>query len=89
MSTSASKLHGSLALPEDNSKQSDIIYDNIKQTLIDQGVVFFGGYALSKYSFYMPEKLKHKLDKIPDFDVVCKSIFNFLIVFKYSKYLTK
>jgi len=49
---------------------SDKIYDNIQHTLIDQGVVFFGGYALSMYSQYMPKKLRHKLYKIPDFDVL-------------------
>ena len=53
----------------DNEK-SDEIYDNVEQTLIDQGVVFFGGYALSMYSKYMPKHLKHKLEKIPDFDVL-------------------
>jgi hypothetical protein len=49
---------------------SDKIYDNVQHTLIDQGVVFFGGYALSMYSQYMPKKLRHKLQKIPDFDVL-------------------
>ena len=53
-----------------NTEYSDKIYDNIQQTLIDQGVVFFGGYALSLYSQYMPKKLQHKLEKIPDFDVL-------------------
>ena len=51
-------------------KQSDIIYDNVQHTLIDQGVVFFGGYALSMYSHYMPKNLQHRLQKIPDFDVL-------------------
>ena len=49
---------------------SDNIYENVQQTLIDQGAVFFGGYALSMYSQYMPKKLQHKLQKIPDFDVL-------------------
>ena len=49
---------------------SDNIYENVQQTLIDQGAVFFGGYALSLYSQYMPKKLQHKLQKIPDFDVL-------------------
>jgi hypothetical protein len=38
--------------------------------LIDQGVVFFGGNALSMYSQYMPTQLKRKLEKIPDFDAL-------------------
>ena len=52
------------------SEYSDNIYENVQRTLIDQGVVFFGGYALSMYSQYMPKNLKHKLQKIPDFDVL-------------------
>ena len=54
----------------DDSELSDKIYDNVQHTLIDQGVVFFGGYALSLYSKYMPKNLQHKLKKIPDFDVL-------------------
>jgi hypothetical protein len=53
-----------------DEKQADKIYDNVQHTLIDQGVVFFGGYALSMYSHYMPKKLQHRLQKIPDFDVL-------------------
>jgi hypothetical protein len=53
-----------------HSELSDKIYDNVQHTLIDQGVVFFGGNALSLYSQYMPKKLRHKLQKIPDFDVL-------------------
>jgi hypothetical protein len=54
----------------DDSEYADNIYENVQRTLIDQGVVFFGGYALSMYSQYMPKNLKHKLEKIPDFDVL-------------------
>jgi len=32
--------------------------------------VFFGGYAISKYSRYMPHHIRSKLLKIPDFDVL-------------------
>jgi hypothetical protein len=53
-----------------DEKQADNIYDNVQNTLIDQDVVFFGGYALSMYSHYMPKNLQHKLQKIPDFDVL-------------------
>jgi len=56
--------------PMSNTHDANIIYENIQHTLIDQGVVFFGGYALSKYSHYMPKQLQHKLEKIPDFDVI-------------------
>ena len=53
----------------DNPDQMESIYENVKQTLIDQGVVFFGGYALSQYSKYMPKEFQHKINQIPDFDV--------------------
>jgi hypothetical protein len=48
----------------------DAIYKNVETTLIDQGAVFFGGYALSLYSQYMPKYLRKKLHHIPDFDVL-------------------
>lgn len=54
----------------EDSEMADKIYDNVQNTLIDQGVVFFGGYALSMYSQYMPGHLRRKLNKIPDFDVL-------------------
>jgi hypothetical protein len=53
-----------------NKDNGDLIYDTVKQTLVHQGVVFFGGYAISLYSRYMPSHLRKKLEKIPDFDVL-------------------
>jgi hypothetical protein len=53
-----------------DSEYSNNIYENVQRTLIDQGVVFFGGYALSMYSQYMPKNLRHKLENMPDFDVL-------------------
>ena len=52
------------------SERADNIYENVQRTLMDQGVVFFGGYALTMYSQYMPKALRHKFEKIPDFDVL-------------------
>lgn len=54
----------------ENKTQEDIIYDNVRNTLVNQGVVFFGGYAISLYSQYMPKNLQHKVDRIADFDVL-------------------
>ena len=53
-----------------DEKKGDEIYENVQKTLVDQGVVFFGGYAISIYSKYMPHHLQRKLQKIPDFDVL-------------------
>jgi hypothetical protein len=54
----------------ENKTDEDNIYDNVRNTLVNQGVVFFGGYAISLYSQYMPQNLQHKLEKIADFDVL-------------------
>jgi len=59
----------SLKKPVNKSEQ---IYEIVKSTLMDQGVVFFGGYAVSLYSQYMPTHLKKRLEKIPDFDVLAE-----------------
>ena len=53
-----------------NKQDEDQIYENVKNTLINQGVVFFGGFANTLYSQYMPKKLQIKLQKIADFDVL-------------------
>jgi hypothetical protein len=54
----------------ENKNDENKIYDNVRNTLVNQGVVFFGGYAISLYSQYMPKNLRHKLEKIADFDVL-------------------
>ena len=55
-----------------NVSKSEQIYEIVKSTLMDQGVVFFGGYAVSLYSQYMPSHLRKRLEKIPDFDVLAE-----------------
>lgn len=54
----------------ENKQDEDKIYETVRETFINQGVVFFGGYAISLYSHYMPKNLQTKLKKIPDFDVL-------------------
>ena len=53
-----------------NRNDEDKIYENVKNTLVDQGVVFFGGFANILYAQYMPKNLQKKLQKIADFDVL-------------------
>jgi hypothetical protein len=48
----------------------DEIYKVTRDTLVNQGVVFFGGYAINLYSRYMPAKQQRKVQHIPDFDVL-------------------
>jgi hypothetical protein len=55
---------------ETNEKESSKIYFIVRDALVDQGVVFFGGYASSLYSRYMPKTQKKLIMQIPDFDVL-------------------
>ena len=58
---------------ENNSPNKDNqseIYDVARDSLISQGLVFFGGYANDLYSHYMPKSKRKKNKKIPDFDVL-------------------
>jgi len=54
----------------ENRENEDKIYETTKNTLINQGVVFFGGFANTLYSQYMPKNFKKKLENIADFDVL-------------------
>jgi hypothetical protein len=53
-----------------NKSQEDTIYETILNSFIDQGVIFFGGYAVTLYSRYMPYNLRHRLEKFADFDIL-------------------
>lgn len=57
---------------ESNEVEEENVYNSVKNALMDQGVVFFGGYANSLYSLYMPKYMREKLKKIPDFDVLAE-----------------
>jgi len=46
------------------------IYSTVKQTLINQGVVFFGGFAATLYGKYMPRHQRKQLKHNADFDVL-------------------
>ena len=54
----------------ENKENEDKIFETVKNTLINQGVVFFGGFANALYSQYMPSTLRKKLERIADFDVL-------------------
>jgi len=53
-----------------DKEHENAIYENVKNTFINQGVVFFGGFAISLYSQYMPKQSRKRLEKIADFDVI-------------------
>lgn len=50
-------------------KDGEDIYENTKEILMNQDVVFFGGFASSIYSKYMDTK-NTIVTKVPDFDVL-------------------
>ncbi len=68
--TSVQCAHVDFQRKMEHSEKTDEIYENVKNTLVNQSVVFFGGYAISLYSKYMPSDLRKQLKKIPDFDVM-------------------
>lgn len=51
-------------------EERNTIYELSKQSFINQGLVFFGGYAASLYGKYMPRKEKRVINSIPDFDIL-------------------
>jgi len=55
-----------------NKGQETEIYDTVRKAFVNQGVVFFGGYAISLYSQYMPSKFRRKVKQYADFDVLAE-----------------
>jgi hypothetical protein len=55
---------------ETNTEDSERLHITVRDAFIDEGVVFFGGYATSLYSKHMPEAEKRIASRIPDFDVL-------------------
>ena len=55
---------------EGTSEDSTLIYDTVKDTMIDLGLVFIGGFASSLYGKYMPKEQQHFIENVPDFDVL-------------------
>ena len=60
-----------------NDNNEEIINENIftiiRDSFIDQDVVFFGGYATYIYSRYMPQNNKMNALKVPQFDVIAET----------------
>lgn len=55
---------------EGNNNEQNQIYEIARTCFINQGLVFFGGYASALYSKYMPYKERKQAANIPDFDVI-------------------
>jgi hypothetical protein len=58
------------------------IYEICKTSFINQGLVFFGGYAASLYSQYMPKKERAQINSIPDFDILSENPLSSSLILK-------
>jgi len=58
---------------EGTQEDQNKIYEITRTSFINQGVVFFGGYAATLYSKYMPYKEQKQVSNIPDFDVLSEN----------------
>lgn len=56
-----------------NASDSERVYFAVRDSFIEQGVVFFGGYASSLYSRYMDKKQQSLIKRVPDFDVLSEN----------------
>jgi hypothetical protein len=65
---------------DSNTEESTRLYFIVRDSLIDQGVIFFGGYASTLYSKYMSKTQTNLLKKIPDFDVLSEDYENTAII---------
>ena len=59
---------------EKSKTDSERIYEIARDSFIDQGCVFFGGYASSMYARYMSTAQKRVARSIPDFDVLAEDV---------------
>jgi hypothetical protein len=58
------------------------IYNVVRRSAIDQGLVFFGGYASGLYGNYMPTKERNQVVKIPDFDILSTDAESSAVIIK-------
>jgi hypothetical protein len=55
-----------------SEKSTTILYHAMRDSFIEQGVVFFGGYAASLYSRFMEKDRRRFIKNIPDFDIIAE-----------------
>lgn len=55
---------------EGDPQEEKKLYFTVRDSIIDQGLVFFGGYASTLYGKYMPYKQRRQIQNIPDFDIL-------------------
>jgi hypothetical protein len=62
--------------------EQEKIYFITRDTFMDEGVVFFGGYASGLYSKQVNNADKRELQKIPDFDVLSEDLEKTALILK-------
>ena len=68
---------------EDENKVNSIkLYKIVKDCFINQGLIFFGGYAASLYGNYMPKNEKIYAKNIPDFDILSDDPYSSAVILK-------
>jgi hypothetical protein len=67
---------------EGNIIERNKIYNLAKISFINQGLVFFGGFATSLYSKYMHKNEKINIKNIPDFDIISKDPYTSALILK-------
>ena len=67
---------------EGSIEEQNAIYEITRNSFINQGLVFFGGYASTLYSKYMPYKERKQISNIPDFDVLSEDPESSAIILK-------
>ena len=63
-------------------EERDKIYEITRGSFINQGLVFFGGYAASLYGKYMPKHEKKLISSIPDFDILAENPYTAATILK-------
>jgi len=58
---------------EGNQELATTLYGLVKKAIIDQGLVFFGGYACELYGKYLPIKQQKTKTSSPDFDALSET----------------
>jgi hypothetical protein len=57
----------------EKKEEKENVYSIIKSSFIDEGVVFFGGYATYLYSEYMPKNVQNIVTNLEIFDVLSET----------------
>ena len=65
-----------------NKVSEEDLHIIIRDCLTAMSAVFFGGYACTLYSKYMPENEKRIVKKIPDFDVIIEDVDRSALILK-------